>query len=323
MKQVLEVLNKYKSFALFCHIGPDADALGSMNALRMALKKLDKKVYAYCDGKIPKVLSFLKVPLETKTSKIQKCDVCIMMDCNSLDRIGKYGEIFDNAQIKVNIDHHQSMNYVFNYEYVNRRSPSTADLVYEIIKNLGVTINSEIALNLYAGLASDTGCFQHPATNQLSHKHACELINYNFDLREVNYKMFKEKQSNYLYFYKTTLRNTKSYLNEKLYVIYFNYRSYKKFEDICDNSASFQFLDGIDGNEIRVKIIEKKKGFYTLSFRANKYANVCDIAKQFDGGGHKLASGGKATGNFKEILSKIISACKEELDKYVEQPPEQ
>ena len=316
MKEVLKILNKYNSFALFCHISPDADALGSMNALRLTLKKMGKKAYAYCDGKIPHNIAFLKVPLEEKPTKISKCDVCIMIDCNSLDRVGKYGEFFDAAKIKVNIDHHQAMDYKFDHTYCDSTSPSTADLMYEIIKNLEVPINSDIALNLYAGLSSDTGCFQHPSTNYISHKHAYELINYNFDLQEANYNMFKYKQKNYLYFYKSVLRNTKSYLNEKVYITYFNNKTYKRFEKVCDNSAAFQFLDGVDGNEIRVKIFEKQKGFFTISFRSNRYANVCDVAKKFDGGGHIRASGGKAEGNYKEILSNILAACQEELEKH-------
>ncbi|MBQ3047646.1 MAG: DHH family phosphoesterase, partial [Clostridia bacterium] len=233
MKEVLKILNKYNSFALFSHISPDADALGSMNALRLTLKKMGKKAFVFCDGKIPHNIAFLKVPLEEKYKKIAKCDVCIMIDCNSLDRIGKYAEYFDNAKIKVNIDHHQSMNYKFDYSYCDSTSPSTADLMYEIIKNLEVTINSDIALNLYAGLSSDTGCFQHPSTNNISHKHAYELINYKFDLQEANYNMFKYKQKNYLYFYKSVLRNTKSYLNEKVYITFFNYKTYKRFEKVC------------------------------------------------------------------------------------------
>ena len=318
MKNLVNLINKNKSFALFCHISPDADALGSMNALRLTLKKMGKKVYAYCDGKVPNNISFLKIQLEENVSKIAKVDVCIMLDCNSLDRIGKYGEYFDKAKVKVNIDHHQAMDYKFDYSYVDSTSPSTADLLYELIKELDVTINSDIALNLYAGLSSDTGCFAHPSTNKFSHKHAYELINYNFDLEEANYNMFKYKQKNYLYFYKSVLRNTKPYLNEKVYITFFNYKTYKRFEKICENSASFQFLDGIEGNEIRVKIFEKERNFFTISFRANKYADVCAVAKNFDGGGHIRASGGKFEGNYKDLINKVLSTCQEELKKHNE-----
>ena len=48
---------------------------------------------------------------------------------------------------------------------------------------------------------------------------------------------------------------------------------------------------------------------------SNCYNALIEIAKKFDGGGHIRASGGKAEGSYKEILSNILSACQEELDK--------
>lgn len=316
MKQVESILKNHNSFALFCHVNPDADALGSMNALKLVLKKMNKKVYSFCDGKVPKNLQFLDIELDDNIKVLSKVEVFIMLDCNGLDRIGKYGEYFDKGSFKINIDHHQKGNYVFDYSCVDTDSPSTCDIVYEIIKGMDVTINSKIAENLYAGLSSDTGGFIHSNTKIISHRHAYELINYNFDLTNANYNMFKYKPKNYLYFYKTALNNTKSYLDEKVFVTFFSFRHYKKFEDICDNSASFQFLDGIEGNEIRVRITEKKRGEYNISFRSNIYADVCNIAKKFNGGGHKNASGATVnTNNFKELLSSLIETCREELSK--------
>ena len=43
---------------------------------------------------------------------------------------------------------------------------------------------------------------------------------------------------------------------------------------------------------------------------------MCSVAKNFDGGGHIRASGGKYNGNYKELLNKILTCCKEELDKH-------
>ena len=80
MKEILDIINKNKTFALFCHIGPDADALGSVNALRLTLKKMNKKAYAFCDGKIPNNIAFLKIPLEEKASKIAKFAVILGED---------------------------------------------------------------------------------------------------------------------------------------------------------------------------------------------------------------------------------------------------
>lgn len=316
MEKIVEIFKKFDSFALFCHISPDADTLCSANALKLVLKKLKKKAYIFCDGKVPKNMKFLGISLEQDEKIIGDVDVCVMVDCNSLDRIGKYSIYFENAKLRVNIDHHQLSDYTFDYSYFDTSSPSTADLMYEILKQLNTKLNSQIALNLYAGLSTDTGCFEHASTNANSHRHTYELLEYKFDLSKANYNLFKYKQRSYLYFYKTALRNTKAYDKGRIYVTYFNNRMFKKFENILENSNCFSFLDGIDGNEIRVKIIEKQKGCFSVGFRSNAYANVCDIANTFGGGGHIRASGCTIEGEYKDVLCKLIEACKQELHKH-------
>ena len=49
MKEIVTQLKKYKTYALFCHISPDPDTIGSCQALRYALQKLGKEVDIYCD----------------------------------------------------------------------------------------------------------------------------------------------------------------------------------------------------------------------------------------------------------------------------------
>ncbi len=313
MNDIISLINSNQSFAIFSHVNPDADALGSMNALAIMLRKLKKKVFLYCDGKVPRNISFLKINLEKNAKYIETVDACIMVDCNSLDRLGDYAKYFENAKIKAIIDHHQRGEIKFDAQYVDSNAPSTCDILCDLAKLLPVKINASIALNLYAGLSSDTGCFMHPSTNKTSHIHTSELLEFGFDLESANYNMFKFKQRNYLKFYKTALRNTKQYLRGKVYITIFSLRAYKRFKKICEESASFGFLDGIDGNEIRARITEMEAGVYTLSFRSNKYANVCNIAEKFGGGGHIRASGATFKGNLKDVVSQILDYCKIEL----------
>ncbi len=313
MEEILKILNKFNSFALFCHVNPDADALGSMNALYLVLKKLNKKAYMFCDSSIPTNLSFLNIKLEESDRKIQNCEVCIMLDCNSYDRIGKYAEQFSNSKLKLCLDHHQKSTTFFDYSLIDISCPSTCDLLYSLIKELNVKINSQIATNLYAGISSDTGCFKFSNTKAISHKNTYELLNYDFDLTQANYNMFSYKQKNFLSFYLVALKNTRLFFNGKVFVTYFKLKNYMKFKEICDNSVGFQIFDGIDGNEIRIKIIENEKNHFLVSFRSNKFANVCNIAKKFGGGGHVNASGCICSGSIKKILKTILKECKEEL----------
>lgn len=315
MEKIINLIQNNHSFALFCHIDPDADALGSMNALRIVLKNMGKKVSIFCDGEVPRKISFLKIRLEKDERKIEAADVCIMMDCNSLDRIGRYGELFDRAKVRAIIDHHQRDNYSFDVECVDTSSPSTCDLLYEIFKVMNVKIDRVLALNLYAGLSSDTGCFMHPNTTQKSHQHASELIAHKFDLEDANYNMFKFKPRNYLRFLKTALSKTRQYLNGKVLLTFFDLQNYKKFSKICYESILFQIFDGIEDNEIRVRIIEEDNGVFSLSFRSNKYVNACNIAKKFGGGGHIRAAGATYRGEIQSVIAEILHECKEELEK--------
>lgn len=315
MESFENLIKNNKSFALFCHINPDADALGSMNALSMALTKLKKRVYMFCDSDISEGLEFLGVKLEKDEKIIDNCDVCVMMDCNSLDRIGKYGEAFNRVKLRVNIDHHQKENYKFDISFADKTQPSTADIVYELLKTLNVKITKEMAQNLYAGLSSDTGCFMHQNTTAVSHLHAFELMQYNFDLQETNYQLFKFKEHSHLKFYKMAMRNTHGLLGGKLFLTVFKHKDYVRFKSFCDNSANFQIFDGIDGNELRIRITEKKNGFCTISMRSNKYVNVCDLARKFGGGGHIRASGATFTGKLSDIKKQLILEAEKVLKK--------
>ena len=75
MEKIVEIFKKFDSFALFCHISPDADTLCSANALKLVLKKLKKKAYIFCDGKVPKNMKFLGISLEQDEKIIENVDV--------------------------------------------------------------------------------------------------------------------------------------------------------------------------------------------------------------------------------------------------------
>ncbi len=176
LHDIAKVINKYQSFAIFCHISPDGDAIGSAVALRDAINLMGKTAYAFCDGAIPDDLSFLNVHLDDDESKISDVDVMIMVDCNSLERIGRFAPLFDNAKIRCKIDHHQMSEYVLDYSYTDTTSPSTCDIIFDLIKILGVDITNDMAQCLYTGISSDTGCFMHESTSAMSHFRSYELM---------------------------------------------------------------------------------------------------------------------------------------------------
>ena len=136
IQKIIKLLKTHNSFALFTHISPDGDAIGSCNALRLALTRLGKTVYIYCDGEAPKNFKFIESNFETDPSHISEVEVCLMVDCNALDRTGKYQDYLKDASILACIDHHQRNKQKFACKYIDSTSPSACDLVYKVIKSL-------------------------------------------------------------------------------------------------------------------------------------------------------------------------------------------
>ncbi len=314
MDKIIKFFNNSNSFALFCHHNPDGDAIGSICALKLALKKKGKDCYAFCESNVPYNLEYLQAPLDSDERKIKACDALVLIDCNNPHRTGKYEEYFSETDQKIAIiDHHQIEEYAANCKFVDPNSPSACDLVYEIIKGLEVEIDKDIAQFLYAGISSDTGCYVHPSTNATSHTHTAELMAYGFDMPNANFEMFKRKPKGFLEFLNYYVSNTKSYFDDKLFLSTIDNKHYNKYKDFCEG-CSYEFMQGIDGNEICVRLTEKSKGQYNISFRSNKYVNVSQIARHFAGGGHIRASGGFSCEKKNVLIKRLVACCKEALE---------
>lgn len=316
IKKVTSFLKSYNTFALFTHISPDADALGSTKALKLALESLGKTVYVFCDGIVTKNLEFLGADLCTDVSVLENVEVGVLVDCNTPPRTGKYANDFEKLPVKMCIDHHIREKYRFNLKFVDHTSPSTCDLVYKIINGLKVRITKEIATLLYSGTATDTGCFKNTNTTAGCHRVAGSLIDRKFDLEMTNFYLFKFKPKKQMDFYEYCFKHLQYYDNDRILVVTVPYKEYKKVADVVETAGIFEFLTGIEGNEIILKIIEKEPKKYSVALRSNIYANVQEIASQFSGGGHKMASGCRFEGDYKSNLEKLLYACMSELDKH-------
>ncbi len=316
IKKVTNFLKSYNSFALFTHISPDADAFGSTKALKIALESLGKTVYVFCDGVVPKNLEFMGPELCEDVSVIEQVDVGVLVDCNIPHRIGKYAEYFEKMPIKMCIDHHIPEKYRFNIKFVDSHSPSACNLVYKLIRGLKVKITKEIATLLYSGTATDTGCFKNTNTTANCHRTTGALIDKKFDLETTNYYLFNFKPRKQMDFYAYCFKHLQYFYNGKILLIFIPYKEYKKIADIIDTGGIFEFLTGVEGTEIILKISEKMPKQYTVSLRSNQYANVRDVASALGGGGHKMASGCRFEGDYKAGLEKLINECIKELEKY-------
>lgn len=108
-----------------------------------------------------------------------KIEFIITVDVPNLNSLGPlYTENQAEFQGKniINIDRHLINNNFGTVNMVNKTVSSTSELVYQVIKELGVQIDKDIATNLYTGLLAATNNFTSYSVNQNTFEASAELM---------------------------------------------------------------------------------------------------------------------------------------------------
>ena len=118
LKEISERLFKEKSVALFCHVRPDGDTVGSALALKLALEKKGIKADVFSDDVMPARFSYINAINQIKNSIAQKYSAYIAIDCADITRLGKFAEEFSAQKNTYNLDHHVSNDCYARYNAV-------------------------------------------------------------------------------------------------------------------------------------------------------------------------------------------------------------
>lgn len=165
---------------LACHVCPDGDALGSMLAFGQALRALGKRCAASFGEPftVPASLRFLpgQELLVEPALMPAAPELLIAFDAASATRLGGLADRVPRARNVIVIDHHAAGDGFGTVRLADPAAAATAVLAEQLIARLGVPLTREIALGLYAGLASDTGSFRYGCITPEVHGMAGRLL---------------------------------------------------------------------------------------------------------------------------------------------------
>ena len=314
-KNIVDALLNSSRVAIFVHINPDGDCLGSASALKQALVSLNKEVDIFSDSKVAENYNFIKYISDVKyDNEVNGYDLHLAVDCSDLKRLGKYAQQFKKIENTVLIDHHKTQeDYA---KLVHREIVSSASLiVYYYVKAL-TQINADIACAIYSGISSDTGCFMHSTTTNLEHEICAELIKYNFDLDNANKMLFKYTTLAKFGLVKRAYAGAEFFANGKVGIFKLTKKDMVECgADISDTTGLVNQITNVNGCEIGIIIYEQEEGLFRCSLRSSGKYDVSVIAEQFGGGGHMFAAGCNLFGCLNTAKKKIITACVKEVNK--------
>lgn len=315
ISDLVKNLKTLKSALIFSHNRPDGDTVGSAIALMLALKKLGVKVDMVCDSFIPEKFYILKEantflkPNEVKA----KYDAYIAVDCSSKAMFGTSFDLFLSSKNTFNIDHHISNERYAKYNYVVDNG-ANCENIYEIIKNLGVKMDKDIADALLLGIVTDTGSFAHSNTTPNTLSISSKLLSLGGDLHGIIFKMFKDQSKERAKLYSRIISKIQYFLDGKVGVLVIE----KKDLEECDANDTMTegFIDfplTVRSVEVAISLLETGKNQYKISLRSKGKVNVNEIASIYGGGGHVLASGARLNGYKEDVIDKLVYNVKQRL----------
>jgi len=328
--KLLNIIRQNKSFLIVGHINPEGDAIGSISALALGLKKIGKKdICVLSKDGVPEILKFLPSSKLIKQKAPKKeFDVLCILDCNTLERTG-FREL--KAKHTVIIDHHipppddadksEPHNGKLAASVIDPGAAATGILIYNLLSALKISIDKNIATNLYTALLVDTGGFRYSNTSPEALKIACHLIQAGarpWDIAKELYESIPFKSMKLLGLSLATLDK-----KDGIAWITATKNMFKKTGTTYEDSEDFvDFPRKVKEIEAAVFFREDDKNVFKLSLRSKGRINVEKIAKSFGGGGHSAAAGCKIKGTLQEVQEKVFKVISKELKKIKNQNEE-
>ncbi|MGN0614550.1 MAG: bifunctional oligoribonuclease/PAP phosphatase NrnA [Porcipelethomonas sp.] len=307
-----DILRNCKSAYILIHQSPDGDCVGSGTALYYMLKGMGKKARVICSDDIPKRYGFMR---EEYVDEEFEPDIIIAADVADEKLLGKYGSVY-GKNVDLCIDHHISNTGYAKNTLVRPDASAACEVVYELVKLMGIEPDERITKCIYTGIATDTGCFRYENTTARCHEIVAELkrkcpVNY----AKINREMFDIKSPGRLKMESMAVEQMEYYLDGKCTMICV---TSDILEKMGVDSSELEGIAGIplqaEGVEVGVTIKQRDENSYKISMRSANDANVSDICALLGGGGHIKAAGCLLHGSLGEVKKKIIDAVSKGLN---------
>ena len=314
---IYEEVKDAKTIGISGHIRPDGHCVGSCMGLYLYLKNVCPQAAIQVMIERPADVFSCIRGIEEISSDFkpitEKFDVYIALDSEK-SRIGEAEKFFDQAEKRINIDHHISnAGGSGDVNYVVPTASSASELVYDVIGDKSA-IDADIAKALYIGIIHDTGVFQYSNTSPKTMKIAAELISYGFDFPELIDKTVYEKTYVQNQILGRALLESILFMDGKCIVSMIDKKTMAFYNaDSHDLEGIVSQLRSTKGVVCAIFMYQTDTLEYKVSLRSNGAVDVAKVASFFGGGGHVRAAGVTMQGTFYDIVNNLSAQIEKQL----------
>lgn len=291
---------------LVTHLRPDGDTLGSAAALCRALRSMDKTVWLYDNPGITSL--YREFVADYLAPEGYTPDFVVTVD---LADTGLFPTGFEGP-VHLSIDHHASNAHYAGETMLMPQKAACGEVIYDLIRELGLTPDRETADLLYIAVATDCGCFVYDNTTPDTLRCAADLMLLGADSKTLNKRLFRSISRQRAALEGLIYEGLSFYKDGVVCIALVTVRMVERAavnEDDCEDLAG---LPGrIAGVRLSATIRELPDGSCKVSMRSAKMFDSCAICRRFGGGGHPMASGCTIEASPEEARRQILAVIEE------------
>ena len=285
------------------HAPLDGDGLGSALGLCRALRLSGKTARVVSDVPVPSTLRWLPGAVDVFTWSpgaygrergLEDPQALVCFDSGDTSRLGGPWRELPATAALVNVDHHVTNTSYGHLNWVDPVAPSVGEMVFRIVKKLGLPVDRDVALPLYLSLVEDTGRFSYSNTTPAALRAAAELVEAGADPETVTNHMFRNEDLSTMRLRARCVERLETAASGRLATTYVTRKDLEELS-LLDGDQGREMVEvaiGLEGAEVGILFRGLRPGEGTkLSFRSKTDFDVAAICAARGGGGHKKASG--------------------------------
>jgi len=308
LNETADFLLNNDRYAILTHRRPDGDTIGSSAALCRILRKMGKTAYIIRNAEVSDRFAWLHEGL-TKAEAAEN-DCIITVDVASPGMLPKQFEQY-LGRIALRIDHHGSATSFTENELVDPGMGACAEIIFDLMEHLWVTMDEKIADAIYTATSTDTGCFRFANTTSHTFITAAACAAAGARVYSLNQELFETNSLGRLKIQGWIVDNMKIFSNGQLSLVAIPKAVEEAIgvtEDDMDNISSFPRT--IAGICMAATLRETKEGDVKLSVRAIPGYDATIVTGAFGGGGHKGAAGATLKMSLAEAAQAVEQAMR-------------
>lgn len=309
-QKIAERIKASERFLITSHVRPDADAVGSVLGLGLAIQKEGKTVQLVLqDGTdhfdyLPGNNLIIKSPEGA-------FDMVVVVDCSDPRRVGDVLKAYGKPDLVV--DHHKTNVEFGQLNIVEPDQVATASILYDHFLAWGLKFTPDVATCLLSGIVGDTIGFRTSNVNAEVMRTAGGLMDLGADLSSIYREELVMKSFSAIKYWGAGLNRVQRENN-----LVWTYLTLADRKEIGyprnDDADLVNVLSAVREAEVALIFIEQAQNHVKVSWRAKPGLDVSGIAFEFGGGGHAAAAGADIKGDLDEVIQRVIKETRKLLE---------